>query len=92
MRNSGDLSRKDLPSTSLDTLVSDCEGALYYILLDTPELLNGMKTLIVENDYDDIEKKRFVYRIVTEKGFRRVYVKSGGFGPCSAFFFEVWVM
>jgi hypothetical protein len=34
-----------------DTLVLDCEGAFYYILQDTPEILEGIKLLIMENDY-----------------------------------------
>jgi hypothetical protein len=34
-----------------DTLILDCEGAFYYILLDMPEILNNIKLIIVENDY-----------------------------------------
>ena len=40
-----------------DTLVLDCEGAFYYILMDMPELLNNINLIIMENDYWDISKK-----------------------------------
>jgi hypothetical protein len=43
-----------------DTLVLDCEGAFYYILNDFPEILENIKTIFVENDYNDIEHKNFV--------------------------------
>jgi FkbM family methyltransferase len=40
-----------------DTLMLDCEGAFYYILMDMPEILNNIKLIIMENDYIDITKK-----------------------------------
>lgn len=73
-----------------DTLVADCEGALYYILLDEPELLNQFKTVILENDYHDINHKRYVNLLLITNGFRCVYSKSGGWGCCQNFFFETW--
>eukprot|EP01117_Protostelium_nocturnum_P012593 TRINITY_DN4634_c0_g3_i1.p2 TRINITY_DN4634_c0_g3~~TRINITY_DN4634_c0_g3_i1.p2 ORF type:complete len:329 (+),score=88.54 TRINITY_DN4634_c0_g3_i1:127-1113(+) len=73
-----------------DTLVADCEGALFYILSDDPNMLNGFRTIIMENDYHVLEQKEFVDEIMKSKGFNRVYVKEGGWGPCEKFFFEVW--
>ena len=74
-----------------DTLVADCEGALYYILSDYPDMLNNITTIIMENDYHDITHKNKVDEIITSKGFSRVYFRGGGWGPCVNNFFEVWV-
>jgi FkbM family methyltransferase len=64
-----------------DTIVADCEGALYYIFTDTPEILDGIRLLIMENDYNLIEHKIKVDEIVKSKGFRRIYAKGGGWDP-----------
>ena len=40
-----------------DTLVIDCEGAFYYILLDMPEILNNINLIIMENDYLNVSHK-----------------------------------
>lgn len=73
-----------------DTLVLDCEGAFYYILMDMPDILNNIKMIIMENDYHDIQKKIFVDKTMISRGFRRIYSEEGGWGPCKGFFFEVW--
>ena len=73
-----------------DTLVIDCEGALYYILQDMPEMLDHISLIIMENDYHDITHKEYVDKILKEKNFVVDYVESGGWGPCYANFYEVW--
>lgn len=73
-----------------DTLVVDCESAFYYILLDRPDILNNITTVIMENDYLDYNFKIKVDEIIKGKGFNRVYVKAGGWGPCWSHFYEVW--
>lgn len=73
-----------------DTLVLDCEGAFYYILLDTPEILDNIKLIIMENDYWDISHKHYVDSILLKNNFYVDYVESGGWGPCYNNFFEVW--
>lgn len=75
---------------NFDTLVIDCEGAFYYILMDMPELLNGIKLIIMENDYNDINSKKYVDEILKNNNFIVDYVESGGWGPCYNNFFEVW--
>lgn len=75
---------------NFDTLVLDCEGAFYYILMDIPEILNNIKLIIMENDYFDYFKKEYVDKILKENGFYRNYVEGGGWGPCSDNFYEVW--
>jgi len=73
-----------------DTLVLDCEGAFYYILMDMPEILNNIQLIIMENDYTDISHKNYVDNILIKHNFNRHYVECGGWGPCEHFFFEVW--
>jgi len=71
--------------------VLDCEGAFYYILRDMPDILKGIRLIIVENDYTEIRCKIEVDRILSENGFHVDYVESGGWGPCEPAFYEVWV-
>jgi FkbM family methyltransferase len=90
-------------SIEFDTLVADCEGALYYILRDTPELLNNIKVIIVENDYFilndagiiesyNFPHKAYVESIYRKNDFRLIKQVAGGFGPFYYdFFYEVWV-
>jgi FkbM family methyltransferase len=73
-----------------DTLVIDCEGALYYILMDMPEILNNIKLIIMENDYHNISHKNYIDQILINNKFYRDYVEKGGWGPCYNNFFEVW--
>ena len=73
-----------------DTLVLDCEGAFYYILMDMPEILDNINLIIMENDYNDISHKNYIDNILKENNFALDYVESGGWGPCSNNFFEVW--
>jgi FkbM family methyltransferase len=73
-----------------DTLVLDCEGAFYYILMDMPEILNNINLIIMENDYWDISKKNYIDEILIKNNFNVDYTESGGWGPCYNNFFEVW--
>ena len=45
---------------TFDTLVCDCEGALYYILQDNENILHDIETIIIENDFTDIKHKEYV--------------------------------
>lgn len=74
-----------------NVLVADCEGALYYILQDFPEMLDNMKKILMENDYQKIEHKKRVDEILLFKGFNKVYTQVGGWGCCEHFFFETWI-
>lgn len=73
-----------------DTLILDCEGAFYYILQDFPEILTHINTIIMENDYNNIDHKLYVDQVLKNNNFQRIYVNSGGWGPCEYNFFEVW--
>lgn len=80
-----------------NTIVADCEGALYYILVDRPNILNNINTLILENDYDNVEHKYYVEKLLKEKGFKKVYSKEckleiclEKFPECVEDFYTVW--
>lgn len=73
-----------------NTIVADCEGALYYILIDNPSILNNITKIIMENDYKDIGHKSVVDDIIRSKGLRRSYFAPGPWGPCKDNFYEVW--
>lgn len=73
-----------------DTLVADCEGALYYILRYDPNVLKNIKLIIIENDFTNIEHFHFVQNVFKENGFSIAYNQSGGWPPCNAWFYQVW--
>ena len=76
---------------NFDTLILDCEGAFYYILIDIPELLDNINLIIMENDYWDISKKEYIDSILIKNNFYRDYIETGGWGPCYNNFYEVWI-
>jgi len=79
---------------NFDTLILDCEGAFYYILKDTPEILNNIKLIIMENDYRIDSQKEYVDTILRENNFYVDYLEIGPLeSEWSSFkdkFFEVW--
>ena len=75
-----------------DTLVLDCEGAFYYILMDMPEILDNIKLIIMENDYRDINHYNYVKNELIKNKFVNTFVQSGGNNsfPTMRNFYEVW--
>jgi hypothetical protein len=76
-----------------DTLVADCEGALYYIFSQFPEILDDINLIIMENDYSYIEHKNFVDQCLTEKGFKCIYqqkLELSQIRVCQNNFYETW--
>jgi FkbM family methyltransferase len=77
-----------------DTLVLDCEGAFYYILMDMPEILENINLIIIENDFKELSHKQYVDSILTQHNFIVDYsetLTTEWWGPiCSKNFFEVW--
>ena len=76
-----------------DTLVLDCEGAFYYILLDMPEILNNINLILMENDYSNADHKIYIDSVLKEKNFNVIYLVDGcgGWGFCEHNFWEVWL-
>ncbi len=82
---------------AFDTLVADCEGALYYILLDDPAVLDGINTVILEADYCLAEHKYSVEAEFARRGLRRIHSEPLDVDWAHHFpaeiadsFFEVW--
>jgi FkbM family methyltransferase len=80
---------KNKYNIEFDTLVLDCEGAFYYILMDIPEILDNINLIIMENDYRDITHKQYIDSVL-KNNFYLDYVEQGGWEPCYNNFFEVW--
>jgi len=78
-----------------DTLVCDCEGALYYILQDNENILKDIHTIIIENDFTDLNHKIYVDDVFKKFNLKCVYQKEGdnyvkAYLPCKQNFYEVW--
>lgn len=78
-----------------DTLVADCEGALYHILKDDPEILTNIKLIIIENDY--LERSQFEYTLDMFKtnGFNLIYnqtltINNRALDSVRKEFYQVW--
>lgn len=74
-----------------DTLVLDCEGAFYYILLDMPEILDNINLILLENDFLVAEEKIYVDSVLKKRGFNVIYFVGGGWGHFQDNFWEVWL-
>lgn len=70
-----------------DTLVVDCEGALYYILKDDPTMLKNINLIIIENDFTSHEHKKYVDDVFRYNGFKRIYNQNL---DARIDFYEVW--
>jgi hypothetical protein len=81
---------------NFDTLILDCEGSFYYILLEFPEILNNIKLITTENDYLNLNHLLSVTNTLLSNGFKNVYRKplissKSKFSKVSKDrFFEVW--
>lgn len=78
---------------AFDTLIADCEGALYYILNDFPDFLDKMTLIIVENDYSSLAQKQMVDKAFAQKGFFVIASRPGPSYtplPCRPYFYQVW--
>jgi FkbM family methyltransferase len=76
-----------------NVLVADCEGALFYILQDEPDFLNGFNKILIENDYVRMEQYEFVKNKFLENGFKNVFNLGGGLSwhCCKDCFYQVWI-
>lgn len=81
---------KNKYNIEFDTLILDCEGAFYYILMDMPEILDNINLILMENDYYDINHKNYIDNVLRENNFYVEYSKPGGWGPCYSNFYQAW--
>jgi FkbM family methyltransferase len=81
---------------NFNVLVCDCEGALYYILQDDPDILKDIEKIIIENDFENIEHKQIVDELFLKFGFKNTFTQSldseyfRNRFPCYNSFFQVW--
>lgn len=76
-----------------NVLVADCEGALYYILKDEPKVLDNIETIIIENDFEEMEHKIYVDTVFVNNGFSCVYngeLEFNNFPHLKHCFYQVW--
>ncbi len=59
-----------------NVLVIDCEGAFYQILKTQPEVLNGIETVIIENDFIHKQHKEYVDKMFEENRLKMVYTQN----------------
>jgi hypothetical protein len=91
---------EDKYKIQFDTLVADCEGALYYILKDSEAIMQNLHTIILESDFFDSEHKKYVSDIFTKYGLKLVhsepltghpdYIMNKFPKECRDSFYEVW--
>ena len=55
-----------------------------------PEMLQNIKCVIIENDFQQIEHKHYVDDLMRKNGLKCVYSQAGGWGCCQHCFYEVW--
>ena len=76
-----------------NVLVLDCEGA--FLLKDFPEIINNINKIIIENDFNDIEHKKFVDKILLKNNFYVDYSlelnKKNSIHLIKKNFYEVWL-
>ena len=79
-------------SIEFDTLVLDCEGAFYYILMDMPEILDNIKMIIMENDYRNNDHYLYIFNQLKKNNFNNTYTEPGSNRSFATFnnFYEVW--
>jgi len=78
------------------TVVADCEGALFSILSDTPDLFRDVTKLFIENDFPDPANAEWVWGFLRNEGFVPVYteplVGNGNAFPYTRdVFFQAWM-
>ena len=73
-------------------LVADCEGALYKIIQENSDFLDTIHTIVVENDYETIEKKEAMDIFYITKGFVRIFNSpfENSNVPNTCEFYSIW--
>ena len=83
---------KTLFSIDFTVLVADCEGALYPILQSYPQILDGIRLVLLENDFQTKEEAIWVHEFLLIQGFKEVYSTTcpAAWGHCKDFFWQAW--
>ena len=83
---------KSLFPLDFTVLVADCEGALHPILHSYPQVLDGIRLVLLENDFQTKEEAIWVHDLLRAQGFREVYSTTCpiAWGHCKDFFWQAW--
>lgn len=84
--------RSRFSNHQFDTLVCDCEGALRKILEENADFLNGIKTVIIENDFSQGDKE-YVDSVFRQNGLEVVLsmpLVEKPHQPYASCFYQVW--
>jgi FkbM family methyltransferase len=82
------------------TLILDCEGAFTDILKSYPELLKSVDTIVIENDFRNIEDANYVHNMLRDYGFiakvsiplyDSLFNSNLPLFPCVEYFFEAYM-
>ena len=79
---------------NFNVLCVDCEGAFYYILKDMKYILDNIRLIINENDYENIEHYNYVKNKLDTKFncIEQLPLNNPPWpAPCSEYFYQVWV-
>lgn len=85
--------RAKYPDLPFDTLICDCEGALFDVCAEYPGFLEGFRVVVSESDYGCDDKKRAMDALFAAAGLSRVACVplQAPKTQCEAEFYEVWV-
>jgi hypothetical protein len=64
--------------------VIDCEGAIHPILQAYPSLLDGINTVIIENDFKSMDAKEAVDKAFVKAGLKLVHTVGHHYAPLKA--------
>ena len=72
----------------------DCEGGLFPILQDHPDFLDGIRIIVIENDFQTAEQTKWVDSFFKNKGYQLVYDKPLFFDGCvrKDHFYSIWML
>lgn len=90
---------KEKYKLNFNVLLVDCEGSFYYILKDMEYILDNIKLIIMENDYENVEHYKYIKNLLLKRKFYCIEsIPLCGYpnncpwdAPCKENFYEVWV-
>jgi FkbM family methyltransferase len=73
-------------------LVVDCEGAFFPILRDFPQVIDGIRLVLLENDFSTKDEASWVHDFLRARGFKDTFRTTypNAWGPCKDFFWQAW--
>lgn len=86
-----EFTQKYLTDSHFTTLVIDCEGAFKDIIEQCPNILKGVKTIIIENDCVNLEQYSAYTSFFLAEGFRRILALRGKSESLPFPFHEVYI-